>query len=167
MRTIEATVTVDATTTFIAELDSIADRTGAIIQAVDARYIAGDEHVETACRTARRATEREQAIARDPSVEVLLSLAACRQIEDAMAIGIDEGAGPAVIVVDGGDEDEAAAAVRDLPAVKLTDLEPGLERGDPAMLRDWFDIGDDELAATEATIEELVCERVALLTLDR
>ncbi len=133
------------------------------VQAADARYVAGTEHVRTAVDHATRAIARGSAIAHDPGVELLLYLAGTRQIERAMEIGLDTREMPAVVIVapvgPAADVDAAAGAVRDLPAVTPT----AVDVGDPERLVTWFDISDAERAATDADLETLVCERVALL----
>lgn len=63
------------------------------------------------------------------------------------------------------DEEAAAADVADL--IDLASLEHGTELGDPERLRSYFEIGDAECAATSADLETLVCERVALLAVER
>ena len=69
----------------------------------------------------------------------------------------------AVILVDGGDEAAAATAVRGRID---TDTDP-LGEYEAATVRDFFDIGDAELGATDAGIPDLVRERVALLVVER
>ena len=163
MRLVEGTAAVDDVDAFVADLAAIGEAHGATVQAVDARYVAGRRHLEAAVRSARRAVEHDDAIADDPALEVLLYAAGRRQIERALAMGVSEGGGPVVVVVDGGDEAAAAAEVGE--QVEPTDT---LETGrDEALIRDYFDIGDAELDATDASLEDLVVERVALLAVEK
>lgn len=151
-------------------LETLRELTGAddcLLQAVDARMIAGPRHVRTAIDHARRAIDNDRMIARDPSMELLLYLAGSRQIDDALALGIGDGRTPALIIIDGGDESTVADAVRELDAVTPTSLAPGEEYAVPDELKAWFDITDAELEATQAPLEFLVCERVALLSVDQ
>lgn len=156
-------VDLDAIDPLLTALDQISTDHECLIQAVDARYLAGRVHAQTAVRHARRAIDHDDTIATDPNLEVLLYVAATRQIDDAFICGISPDTSQAVIVIDGGDETAAAAAVTDLQALAV---DPGIELGDPAVLADWFEITDRERAATAASLEQLVCERVALLAVD-
>lgn len=157
--TVPAFEDVDA---FVDRLDATAAGHGASVQVLDARYVAGRDHVESAVDHARRAHDRGDAIARDLGVEILLYAAGRRQIERALEMGIGTGRTPVVVPVVGGDERAAADAVAGL-------VEPAdtLQRGEPECIRRFFDVGDLELAATAAPLEALVCERVALLAVEK
>jgi KEOPS complex subunit Cgi121 len=85
-----------------------------------------------------------------------------RQIDDALAMGVSAGETPVVAVVDGGDESEAAARLQDLFAPRQT-----LGRYDEERVREFFDVTDAELATVDGDIERLVCERVALLNVEK
>ncbi len=148
---------------FVAELDRIGERSGCAIQAFDARYIADPAHLERAVSLANRAVERDKTIARERSIEILLYAAGRRQIERALEIGVKEGECEVVIVVDGDDEAGALAALSEL--VEPADWEPG-DRADPERIVDFYGIIDAERAATDASLSELVCERVALLAVE-
>jgi len=179
VRLVEGYADVPDLETFLATLGEIGDEHGCLVQALDARTVAGEAHLEHAVETAARAIERDAAIADDPAVEVLCYAAGTRQIEDALSLGVAEGRSPVVVVVaalgpDGGivtdgdvagREAAAAAAVRDV--VEPTPLERGSELGDPTQLRETFGVGEEELAASDADLETLVRERVALLAVER
>jgi KEOPS complex subunit Cgi121 len=92
---------------FVAELDAIGDDCGCAVTALDARYVAGRRHLEAAVERANRAFAREDAIADDRGIEVLLYAAGRRQIERALEMGVSEGRWPVVVVVDGGEGIEA------------------------------------------------------------
>ncbi|MFC7229121.1 KEOPS complex subunit Cgi121 [Salinirubellus salinus] len=150
---------------FVEALDAVGDEHGVTAQAFDARYVVSRRHLERALELADRERSRGAGIARDRGVEVLLYAAGRRQIDRALELGVGEGETPAVVLVaaDGaGDEAGAAEAVRDL-------LEPAatLDAFDETRVREFFDVGERELAATDASLEELVLERVALLVVDR
>nr|WP_171815016.1 KEOPS complex subunit Cgi121 [Halovivax ruber] len=164
MTIVEGTLRIDDLDAFLATIDRIAERHDVTIQAVDARYVAGQSHLERAVESAERAIANDDAIARDPAVELLLYAAGRRQIERALEMGVDEGTGPAAIVVTGGADGPAADELRD-----ELDVEPASVVGNPdeETLCDFFDIGDRERAATNATLEQLVCERVALLAVEK
>jgi KEOPS complex subunit Cgi121 len=168
MELVEGIATIDDLDPFLERLGEIGDAQGCTIQAFDARYVAGRRHLERALELADRAIERDDAIADDRAVEVLCYAAGRRQINRALAMGVDEGETPIVVLIaaenDSNDADEAAAAseVRGL-------LEPADTLGefDPDTVREFFDVGDAELSATDATLEDLVIERVALLTVEK
>lgn len=151
---------------FVAELATVGDEYGVTVQAFDARYVVSRRHLERALELADRERARGDGIARERAVEVLLYAAGRRQIDRAMEMGVSEGETPAVVLVDAeeeaDDERAAADAVRDL-------LVPGETLGeyDAERVRDFFDVGEAELSATDATLEDLVLERVALLVVER
>ena len=166
---------------FVAELGDVGDEYGVTVQVFDARHVVSRRHLERALELADRERARGDGIARDRAVEVLLYAAGRRQIDRALEMGVGEGETPAVVLVDaeadddagsdeatrgepGAEPDEAAAAdaVRDL-------LAPGETLGDydAERVREFFDVGERERAATDATLEDLVLERVALLVVER
>ena len=153
---------------FVADLDAIGDAHGVTIQAFDARYVVDGEHLARAVDLAARARERGDTIADDFGVEILLYAAGRRQINRALAMGVSEGKCPVVAVVVG-DETEGlsdeAAAVADLRD-RLTPAET-LGEYDAERVRDFFDVSDTELAATEGTLADAVRERVALLPVEK
>ena len=149
---------------FLETVDDVADRHGTTIQAFDARYVAGAEHLERAVAAAERAIEIDDAIARDPAVEVLCYAAGRRQIDRALEMGIEEGVQPAVIVAIGGDESGALDSLEDRLAITPRAV---LEAVDEDRLMDFFDISPGEREATDASLEALVCERVALLVVEK
>lgn len=163
MRLVEGRTTVDDPGTYVETLAAHGAEHGAIVQAFDARFVAGRAHLEAAVRSARRAMAHDDTIADDPAMEVLLYAAGRRQIDRALTIGVSPGDNPVVVVVDGGAEALAMEAVTAL-------VEPtgtlGLARDD-ARIRAFFDITDTELGATDASLEELVVERVALLAVEK
>ncbi|MEF8872104.1 MAG: KEOPS complex subunit Cgi121 [Haloarculaceae archaeon] len=166
MRVVEGTATVENVDAFVEELGAIGAEYGVAVQAFDARYVVGRDHLERAVALANRAAEREEMIARNRAVEILLYAAGRRQINRALEMGVDVGTSSAVVVVDGGpgggDEAGAAAAVRDR-------LDPAETLGeyDRERVMNFFDITERELAATDGTLADVVCERVALLTVER
>jgi KEOPS complex subunit Cgi121 len=163
MRLIEGTADVADVTAFVDDLAAIGADHDAALQAFDARYVAGPEHLRVAVERANRAVERDDAIAEDRAVEILCYGAARRQINRALEMGVSVGEGPVVVVVDGGDEDGATEAVCGL-------IDPGAvleSAGDPDRIRDFFGITDAEIAATDAGLEELVIERVSLLVVEK
>ncbi|MFB6206904.1 MAG: KEOPS complex subunit Cgi121 [Haloglomus sp.] len=167
----------------VARLGDIADEYGVTVQAFDAGLVVDRRHLERAVELADRERTRDENIARDRAVEILLYAAGRRQIDDALDLGVGLGTTPAVVLVDAppaagsdadsandeptrheghSDEAAAAAAVREL-------LEPAETLGeyDAERVRAYFEINDAELAATDADLPALVRERVALLVVNR
>ncbi|WP_435334372.1 KEOPS complex subunit Cgi121 [Haloarchaeobius sp. TZWWS8] len=173
MRVVEGTATVADVDEFVATLGELADEHGCAVQVFDARYVVDRAHLDAAVRQAARAWERDDAVARDPAVEILLYAAGRRQISEALAMGVDEGETPVVAVVVSDfpahpfeTDDAEAAAAADLAAI-FEKSETLARETDDATVREFFDIGDAELAATDATLADLVCERVALLSINK
>lgn len=172
MEVVEAEITVEGIDLLLADLNAVAEEYGVDVQALDARYVVDRQHLQRAAELADRAFDRDDAIARDRSVEIMLYAAGTRQIDRALAFGLDAGTNPAVVVIhapDGGGrtdarEASAAEAVRQLDAV---DPASTLGEYDPDLVREWFDVGDAELEATDAGLSALVHERVALLTVEK
>ena len=147
---------------FVERLGAVADEHDATVQAFDARYVVSRGHLERAVELADRERARGEAIARDRGVEILLYAAGRRQINRALEMGVDAGETPAVVLVDGGDEAAAAAQLEDL----LTSAET-LGAYDERRVREFFDVGEVELSATDRDLAALVEERVALLIVER
>jgi KEOPS complex subunit Cgi121 len=153
------------TDAFVAALGEVADAHGVTAQAFDARLVVSERHLERALELADRERSRGDAIARERAVEVLLYAAGRRQIDRALELGVGPGETPAVVLVaaDGdGNETAAADAVGDLLVPADT---PGAF--DPDRVCSFFGITETERAATDATLEDLVLERVALLVVER
>ena len=165
MELVEGRATVDDVDGFVAQLGAIGDEHDCAIQAFDARYIVSRTHLERALELADRARERGEAVARERAVEILLYAAGRRQIELALELGVNEGEQPVVVLVadeNGGTERDAVSDVE-----ALLDAEDTLGDFDEQRVRDFFDIGERELAATDADLADLVCERVALLDVEK
>lgn len=162
--------------TFVDRLSAIGTECGCAIQAFDARLVAGREHLVSAVEHANRSVAREEAIATDRAVEILCYAAGTRQIDEALALGVDGGVTPAVVVVDDGrlgvegeaaidtdgDEETGVAAVGELLAPADT-----LGQRDETAIMDIFDISAAERDATTADLGMLVLERVALLDVEK
>lgn len=161
-------------------MTKFAAETGAVVQAFDADFVVSAAHLREATRLAARAIARDDAVARDPGVEILLYAAGRRQIDRALALGLSEGEQRAVVLVtDFGrvpgadrpdaDLDAAAASVRDLlvstaGSADTEEFEPAF---DSEQVQEFYDIGDREIAATIGGVAEIVRERVALLDVEK
>lgn len=171
MKVVEGHAEIEDLDSFLGNIEAIGDEYDCAIQAFDADLVVGREHLETAAQHADRAFDRGENVARERAVEILLYAAGRRQINRALRMGVSEGENRLVVVVHGtGDEDNqvregaAADAVRELvtPATTLA-----IDHADREAVREFFDVGDAELAATDATLADLVCERVALLEVEK
>ena len=176
MELLEATVTVNDLDAFVTELREISDEHGVAIQAFDARYVVGREHLQRAVELADRAFERGENIADDRSVEILLYAAGNRQINRALELGVEAGGCPAAIVVhdpsegdtsdSGGPSNDEQAAIEAVRSIVGVEPESTLGNDDERRVREWFDVTDAELE-TGATLPALVRERVALLVVEK
>ncbi|MDS0260356.1 KEOPS complex subunit Cgi121 [Haloarcula sp. S1CR25-12] len=164
MEVVEGVADITDVGEFVTRLDAIGEAHGVTIQAFDARCVVDRAHLERAVDLAERARERGDTIADDFGVEILLYAAGRRQINRALAMGVGEGECPVVAVVVGESEDTetAAAELRDRFAPADT-----LGEYDADRVRDFFDVTDTELAATEGTLADAVRERVALLVVEK
>lgn len=162
MQLVEGTARIEDVDAFIARLQTIETEHDTTVQAFDARYVVDETHLERALALADRAIDRGENIARERSVETLLYAAGRRQIDQALELGVSAGETPVVVLVDGGEETAAAEAV-----TTLLEPEPTLGEYEKDRVQAYFDITDNELAATDATLSALVRERAALLTVEK
>jgi KEOPS complex subunit Cgi121 len=167
MRLLEGAVTVADLDAFLAEVQAVAAANQVTVQVFDADYVVSREHLARAVALADRAFAREENVADDRAVEILLYAAGRRQIDRALAMGVAEGEQEAVVLVDSpeGDEDAETDAASDLRG--LYDPHPTLGEYDAETVRGFFDIGDVELDAVEGSLADLVLERVALLDVEK
>ncbi len=163
MQLVAGEASIESVDAFVETLDEIGVEYGCAVQAFDARYIAGRGHLEAAVEQANQAFERDDTIADDRGVEILCYAAGRRQINQALTMGVKEGTGPVVVVVDGRDE---AGAITAVEALVSPGAVPGRARDEDEICR-FFDISPAEREATAASLEELVVERVALLVIDK
>ena len=150
----------DTLEAFLSALEPIGEQYDVLIQAFDARYIAGEAHLRSALDHAKRSMERGENVADDLAVEVLLYAAGRRQIDRAMELGLAPGEQRVIVLLDGDRESEAADAVRDR-------IEAGPVDPDAELIAEFFDITEVERKVTTGTLEDLVCERVALLDVEK
>ncbi|GAB7009796.1 KEOPS complex subunit Cgi121 [Halorubrum trueperi] len=192
-RIVRGTAAVDDLDAFLSSLDEIASETGAVVQAFDADLIVSDAHLREATRLAARSIARNEAVARDPGVEILLYAAGRRQIDRAFALGVAEGERRiAVLIADFGEVTGADRPPADLDAALasaegLVDTappersvsttasteEPPERRSNPSAtfdaerVREFYDISARELSAVDGDLADIVRERVALLDVEK
>lgn len=173
MKVVEGRAEIEELDDFLASIGNLESEFDCAIQVFDADYVLGRDHLQTAVEHADRAFDRGENVARERAVEILLYAAGRRQINRALQMGVGEGESDVVVVVHNpkGDEpaeENAAKAVRDLLAdASVSASAPtsalAADRIDPEAVRDFFDVSEGELAASDASLADLVCERVALL----
>jgi KEOPS complex subunit Cgi121 len=177
MRVVEGAAVVDDIDDFVATLGDVGGTHDCVVQAFDARLVADREHLATALRYAARAHRRGDAIARDPAVETLLYAAGRRQIDRALAMGVDTGETPVVVLVandfpedplaaSDAERECAEAVASHLADATTSDASTSFAATDPERVCEFFEIGDRERAATDASLADLVRERVVLLSID-
>jgi len=167
MELVEGTATVEDVDAFVERLGAIGDEHGVTVQAFDARYVVDRAHLTRAVEFADRAIDRGENVARDRAVEILLYAAGRRQINRALAMGVDEGASPAVVLVDSERGDDAAERAAAAAVADLLDPAETLGAYDEGRVREFFGVGEAELAAVAGTLSDLVRERVALLAVEK
>mgnify|MGYP006283879195 CR=1 FL=1 len=156
----QAGATYDDLDAFLAALRAVGEEYDVLVQAVDARYVADEAHLQAALDHAKRAMDRGENVADDLAVEVLCYAAGRRQIEEAMTLGLGEGVQSVIVLLDGDHAETAADAVRDL-------IVPGPTTPDEDRLTAFFGITPAEQEATTADLGALVRERVALLDVEK
>jgi len=172
-RLVRGTVAIDDLDAFLARLDEIADETGAVVQAFDADLVVSDAHLRAAVTLAARAIARGEAVARDPSVEIMLYAAGRRQIDRALTLGVSEGEQRAVVLVaDFGGVDGAGRSAADIDAAEsavegLTTRPDATAEFDRERVTEFYGVSDRELAATAGDLADVVRERVALLDVEK
>ncbi|WP_135303417.1 KEOPS complex subunit Cgi121 [Haloarcula amylovorans] len=174
MEVVEGVADVADVGEFVERVDAIGERHGVTVQVFDARYVVDRAHLERAVELATRAHSRNDAIAEDFGVEILLYAAGRRQINRALEMGVSEGETPVVaaVVSDEADGDPTASEddTETGAAADLCELLPPTEtlgEYDPERVRAFFDVTDTELAATDGTLADAVRERVALLVVEK
>ena len=174
MRLVEGIAAIDDVDAFVARLDEIGADHGVTVQAFDARYVVSRRHLERAVELADRAFDRGENVARDRGVEIMLYAAGRRQIDRALALGVSTGEQPVVVLVDAeGDADTGAEAETEAESDaaeavgRLLDTGSTLGAPDRERVREYFDVGDAELAAVAGDLEGVVLERVALLDVEK
>jgi|YelNatPaOPRAMG01_1025707.scaffolds.fasta_scaffold42772_3 tRNA threonylcarbamoyladenosine modification (KEOPS) complex Cgi121 subunit len=150
---------------------------GLTVQLLDSRAIAGRNHVYHAVRLCLKAFRRKLPISRNLQVELLLYLAARRQIDDSIRIlGVKEDTRNIVAIVLGNSKESITrymgGLVSRLGEAIPTQLIGGKGVMDPKYIAQIYQIEREELDATYLNgsqfmniLEKLVLERIALFSL--
>lgn len=162
IRILEGTVVIDDPEEFLKKIRKISEKTGMIIQALDADKLAGEEHIRFAVSKAIRSFGAGTNIANDISKEIMLYAAGTRQINRAMKLGVHKGKNNIVIIAMG-ESPDLSCFDEIIPGQVL-----GYRESKKETLMDIFNITKDEIDAVGADkIPELVLERVALVDVTR
>ena len=154
MELVEATATVTDLDAFLDRLGAIGRDHGVTVQAFDARYVVGRDHLARAVALADRAIARDENIARERAVEILLYAAGRRQIDRALEMGVSP-VDAAATDGDGdgdGDRDGDSDGIDSAgcPAVVLVDKASDPDRaGDPDDASATETVDQDDATAAE------------------
>ena len=146
----------------IRAIRDLQSRHGLIAQALDARLVVSERHIQFAAEKALSALSDGRNIANDPGMEIMRYASGERQIERALAMGVSDQTGRIALVMARVDGRGEWPDDRELCQI----IEPDGERGlfDPGAVKDIFNISSQELQAVgEERMEDLVIERVALV----
>jgi len=158
---------------FLSALKNIAHTHLVTIQALDAGFLTGEEHIQSAVEKAMRAVKRKRSITSDLGLEILLYAAGKRQIGRSLKMGVKEGEQTVALVIvgEGGEKDlevvaEDVKRKTGLEEVIIQELESELDYDEHKRerIKEFFAITRDELQAVgEEKLKFLVLERVALV----
>ena len=146
----------------IQAIKDLQSRHGLIAQALDARLVVSEKHIQLAVEKALSAFSDGRNIANDPGMEIMRYASGERQIERALAMGVSDQTRRIALVMTKVDGQEGWPDDRELCQIIEQDGESGLF--DPGAVKDVFNISSQELQAVgEERMEDLVIERVALV----
>ena len=160
MEVVRGRMRVDDVDRVLGTMAAIADRTGALIQLVDARYVVDEQQLALAVDLATEAIAEDRQIAEEPAIEVLVYLAGTRQIDRALQLSLDPAVETYLAIVSGGETQHAVEAVsRELfDAVETVHFTP-----EEPIICSWYDITDAELTVTDGDVAGIVHERIAMV----
>lgn len=154
--------TTEETGHLIQAIKDLQSRHGLIAQALDARLVVSEKHIQLAVEKALSAFSDGRNIANDPGMEIMRYASGERQIERALAMGVSDQTRRIALVMTKVDGQEGWPDDRELCQIIEQDGESGLF--DPGAVKDVFNISSQELQAVgEERMEDLVIERVALV----
>ncbi len=158
MNILEAKIDIGNLDDFLEEINIIEKENNAIIQGFDPSYIISHRHLKESIKKAKRSFKRNEQIADELSMEIMLYAAGTRQIEKALEIGLKPSKSEAVFIIE-----NSKKARNDLKKkVKENNIEYG------GRVKDFFNITDKELDTVgKDKLELLVLERIALLDITK
>lgn len=158
----QAVLTVRDPAEFVLRIRGIAEATGSRIIFMDADRMAGTDHVRAALRNAFRASAEDRLISRSVEMEALIYAAGSRQVQDAVSFGIHDGINRSYVCIcpPSGEACRLLSAMMEWDEGDWEIITPGKA----CLLMELFGITEAERrAAANATLKDLVIERVALL----
>ncbi|MBN1167743.1 MAG: hypothetical protein JXA44_11530 [Methanospirillaceae archaeon] len=148
---------------FLQILHDIAEQYNVTIVSLNRNAMAGRKHVISALSHAIRSFQEKNNIARTLEIEVLLYAAGTRQTSCTKPFGIQKGYNEAYLCIYPKNEDGKRALASHIQEKEDEDWDVIPEKKQQ-VLQDLFSIPDEELKTVGTDrIQELVCERVALL----
>lgn len=162
-------IRVDDEKNVIETVGEISKNHGVVSQVFDAEHIAGREHLIHAVRLALIALESGENFADSPNIELVCWVAGTRQIDRAVElVGIRGETTKVALIVLGLSREKVEQVTREISQElqidedeEVLDITP--EKSE--FLKEVFSISDAQLEA--ADLEELVLERIALLSLQK
>ncbi len=143
-----------------------------VAQLFDAGMVAGFEHLHMASVNAASAIGGGYSISKSIATETMLRIAAVDQITKAIeAVGVNPRTRAVALIVFAPTVADAQAAYSKASALlgREDDSALGLDEAKYARLKEWYDVGDEELEAAggRGSLVGLIVERGALLSLRR
>lgn len=162
----QVAVTIPDKEEFLAQLREISRKNTCTVVCLNKKMMAGRMHVETALSHAIRAWEDDQQISRSLEIEILLYAAGTRQTSLIGSFGPTEGDNLCYLCVVPPNPDAVNELLTVMP-ICLDDWEAVTEEKRENLMK-FFSITIEELDAVgEERLNDLVCERTALLTVNR
>lgn len=150
----------------VEEIDSSG---GTVSQLLDGNAIAGKEHLLHSAKLALEALERGRSFADSARIELTCWVAGSRQIDKSIErVGIKEDSDEIGVITIGGDESKVRGGQREIfSRLGIDRDEEVLDITDEKVdrIREIFSISEDQLDV--ASLEEIVLEKVALLSLEQ
>ncbi len=145
----------------ISAIRDLQSRHGLIVQAMDACKLAGKRHIHFAVEKALAAISEQRNIAKDAGMEIMRYASGERQIERALAMGVDDRTERVALVLVR--EDMSRSWPEDWELSEIIEPDQDAISFDASAVREQFQIPFEEIAAVgEERLEDLVVERVAL-----
>jgi len=162
---------------FLKELNDIGSKAGYHIVLLRKYYIAGPHHIETAIKHAIRSFETKP-IAKTLEIEILLFIAATRQTGQINQFGVQEGENECYICLIPRRTQKQIEPWNLLQEIGInsdaktnpdcTDISNDVDNIRLSFFMDQYNITSEELAIIGVNrLEDLVCERVALLCIEK
>jgi|Deesub1362B_J571_1020462.scaffolds.fasta_scaffold02027_8 KEOPS complex subunit Cgi121 len=135
---------------------------------VDADFVTDIDNLEFAVQKAIKSWREGKTISKSLSMEILLHIAATRQIKDALKLGIKRGKMRVYAVVTGSEPPEINEILPGFVQQEFKDFEDDFSEERLKKILDFYDIGEEELRITG--IEKLsliIRERIALFDIEK